>query len=235
MSGGLAAAGDDQTDRADAQDRQRRRLGHGLKLTDTERDLTDRGYSLKSLRDLFAEEKGDARVLKAALQEGRSEAVYKPREFAQKLVIPYPLLLSLQQSGLLVPQPVGDGDKRYTQSDLEAVRGALELLESGVPLHQLIALAVEHDRATVAIVDRAIDLFDDHIRKRTRDGKEESPEKVAEAYRNLLPVVTSLVAHHFQRVLVRRALERLEESGQKSSLRRARKAAASTRLRFLWK
>jgi DNA-binding transcriptional MerR regulator len=199
------------------------------------RDLTDRGYSLKSLRELFAEDKGDTRALKAALEEGRSEAVYKPREFARELGIPYPLLLSLQQSGLLVPQPVGDGDQRYTQGDLEVVRGALKLLESGVPLHKLLGLAVEHDRATVAIVDRAIDLFDDHIRKRTRDGKEESAEKVAEAYRDLLPVVTGLVAHHFQRVLVRRALERLEESGQRSSLRTARKAAASTRLRFLWK
>jgi DNA-binding transcriptional MerR regulator len=198
------------------------------------RDLTDRGYSLKSLRELFAEDPGDTRVLRAALEEGRSEAVYKPREFARALGIPYPLLVSLEKSGLLVPQSVGDGDQRYTQSDLEVARGALKLLESGVPLHDLLGLAIEHDRATLAFVDRAIDLFDDHIRKRTRDGKEESAKKVAEAYRELLPVVTGLVAHHFQRVLVRRALERLEKSGQRSSLRTARKATASARLRLLW-
>ena len=199
------------------------------------RDLTDRGFSLKSLRELFAEDSGDTKALRAALEEGRSEAVYKPREFARELGIPYPLLFSLEKAGLLVPQPVGDGDQRYTQGDLEVTRGALKLLEGGVPLHDLLGLAVEHDRATRALADRAIDLFDDHIRKRTRDGKEESAEKVAEAYRELLPVVTGLVAHHFQRVLVRRALERLEESGQRTSLRTARKAAASTRLRFLWK
>jgi DNA-binding transcriptional MerR regulator len=199
------------------------------------RDLTDRGFSLKSLRELFGEGGRETTVLRAALEAGSSEAVYQPREFARELGIPYPLLVSLETAGLLVPQPVGDGDQRYTQGDLEAMRGALELLESGVPLHDLLALAVEHDRATRAVVDRAIDLFDDHIRKRTRDGKEESAEKVAEAYRELLPVVTGLVAHHFQRLLVRRALERLERSGQRSSLRTARKAAASTRLRLLWK
>jgi DNA-binding transcriptional MerR regulator len=198
------------------------------------RDLTDRGFSLKSLRELFAEDSGDKRVLRAALEEGRSEAVYQPREFARALGIPYPLLVSLERSGLLVPQPGGDADHRYTQSDLEVVRGALKLLECGVPLHDLLGLAVEHDRATLAFVDRAIDLFDDHIRKRKRDGREESAEKVAEAYRELLPVVTGLVAHHFQRTLVRRALERLERSGQRSTLRRARKAAASARLRLLW-
>ena len=199
------------------------------------RDLTDRGYSLKSLREVFAEDsKDDKRVLRAALEQGRSEAVYKPREFASALGIPYPILVSLEKTGLLVPQPGADGDPRYTQSDLEATRGAMKLLESGVPLHDLLGLAVEHDRATVAVVDRAIDLFDDHIRKRTRDGKEESAEKVAEAYRELLPVVTGLVAHHFQRVLVRRALERLEKSGQRGSLKTARKATAAARLRFLW-
>jgi DNA-binding transcriptional MerR regulator len=198
------------------------------------RDLTDRGFSLKSLRELFAEDASDTKVLRAALEEGRSEAVYKPREFARALGIPYPLLLSLEKSGLLVPQPVGDRDQRYTEGDLEVARGALKLLESGVPLHDLLGLAVEHHRATLTFVDRAIDLFDDHIRKRTRDGKEESAEKVAEAYRELLPAVTGLVAHHFQRVLIRRALERLERSGQRSSLRTARKAAASARLRFRW-
>jgi DNA-binding transcriptional MerR regulator len=198
------------------------------------RELTDRGYSLKSLPEVLADDANDTRVLRAALEEGRSEAVYQPREFARALGIPYPLLVSLEKSGLLVPQPVGDGDQRYTQSDLDVARGALKLLESGVPLHDLLGLAVEHDRATLAFVDRAIDLFDDHIRKRTRDGKEESAKKVVEAYRELLPVVTGLVAHHFQRVLVRRALERLEKSGQRSSLRAARKAAASARLRLLW-
>jgi DNA-binding transcriptional MerR regulator len=199
------------------------------------RELTDRGFSLKSLREVLPEDRNDKRVLRAALEEGRSEAVYEPREFARALGIPYPILVSLEKSGLLVPQSVSDGDQRYTASDLDVARGALKLLESGVPLHDLLGLAIEHDRATLAFVDRAIDLFDDHIRKRTRDGKEESAEKVATAYKELLPVVTALVAHHFQRVLVRRALERLEKSGQRKSLRTARKATAATRLRLLWR
>ena len=57
------------------------------------RDLTDRGFSLKSLRELFTEDSHDTRVLRAALEEGRSEAVYKPREFARALGIPYPVFI----------------------------------------------------------------------------------------------------------------------------------------------
>jgi DNA-binding transcriptional MerR regulator len=199
------------------------------------RDLTGRGFSLKSLRELFDSGEADSAVLRAALEEGRSDPHYSPREFARTLGIPYPLLLSLQKTGLLAPESGAQGDPRYTRSDLEMTRGALKLLESGIPLTDLLGLAVEHDRAIRATVDRAIDLFDDHIRKRSKEGGEESADKVADAYRELLPVVTGLVAHHFQRVLVVRALERLERSGERSSLRRARKAAATTRLRLQWR
>jgi hypothetical protein len=104
-----------------------------------------------------------------------------------------------------------------------------------MPLTRLLELAVTHHRATKRTVDRAIDIFDDYVRKTaTKDGAEDL-DAVAEAYRELMPVVTGLVAHHFERVLVTRALERLQQSGEKRSWRTALRAIARGRLRLKWR
>jgi len=204
------------------------------------RALADRGYSLRSIRELLdadGEPSVDGR-LRAALEEKQAEAVYTPREFARALGIPYPLLLSIEKTGLAAPQAAGGKGARYTEADLEMARGALSLLGRGLPLPDLLSLAVQHDRAVRETVDRAIDLFDDHVRKKSGESpadEEEAPDAVAAAYRELLPVVTGLVAHHFQRVLVNRALERLESSGERRTLETARRTAARTRVRLQWR
>jgi hypothetical protein len=46
--------------------------------------------------------------------------------------------------------------------------------------------------------------------------------------------VTGLVAHHFQRVLVNRALKRLKKSGDTGPLEIALKVASETRLGVRW-
>jgi DNA-binding transcriptional MerR regulator len=205
------------------------------------RDLTDRGYSLRSIEELVSAEGGaqDAR-LRTALEEEQSEAVYTRREFAAALEISPALLAAVERSGLASPQARSHGQLRYTESDVAAAKGARKLLDHGLPLPELLGLAVVHHRSVAKTVDRAIDLFDDHIRKQVDgsdgDGSDgEAPERVAEAYRDLLPVVTTLVAQHFQRVLVNRALERLRDSGSKRSWRTALKETARARLRFSWR
>jgi DNA-binding transcriptional MerR regulator len=200
------------------------------------RDLGDRGWSLRSIEELLSRERDGAdERLEAALRESHSDAVYTREEFAKTLGLPLPLLAAVEKTGLAAPQPTERGAERYTEGDLAAAKGALKLLERGFPLTELLALAVSHHTAMSATVDRAIDLFDDYVRKRTdgRDG--ERPEAVAEAYRELLPVVTGLVAHHFQRVLTGRALERLETSGEKRTWRTALKETTRARLRLSWR
>jgi len=196
------------------------------------RSLADRGFSLRSIRELLdAPPEADA-DLRAALTEGDREPVYTSRELAKALGVPWALLRSVEATGLATPQTTPKG-ARYTEADLQMARGALRVLERGLPLGDVLSLAQKHDRAMRETVDRAIDLFDDHVRK--RGGGEERAEVVAEAYRDLLPIVTGLVAHHFQRLLVSRALERLEQSGERRSLATARKAASRTRLRLWWR
>jgi len=200
------------------------------------RERTDRGWSLKSIEELLAQKGAGADDrLRAALRADGADAVYTRQEFAKALGVPGALLQAVEKTGLAAPQATERGTERYTEADLAAAKGALALLERGFPLTELLGLAVAHHKAVGATVDRAIDLFDDYVRKRADGRDAETPEAVAEAYRDLLPVVTGLVAHHFQRVLVNRALERLQASGEKRSWRAAIKETARARLKLSWR
>ncbi len=63
---------------------------------------------------------------------------------------------------------------------------------------------------------RASDLPDD-----------EKADRLVEAFRELLPAVTALVAHHFRRVLLDVAQEHLESVGEETELAAVNIAAAS--------
>ena len=59
---------------------------------------------------------------------------------------------------------------------------------------------------------------------------------MVEAFRRMLPAVTTLVAHHFQRTLVSRALARLERLGDRDGLRHALTATRDAgRLEVAWR
>ena len=114
-----------------------------------------------------------------------------------------------------------DGDARFTPADVEIVRGGFRLLEAGLPLPELLALARRHDDATRAIAEEAVALFDEHVREPLRAAEltdDERAERLVDAFRTLLPTVTSLVAHHFRRVLLEVAQEHLERVGEATEL-----------------
>jgi DNA-binding transcriptional MerR regulator len=199
------------------------------------RSMAGRGLSLKVIAMLL--EKGERaesdRALLTAIEEERSEPGYDSASAARHLGIPHALLASVERAGLAEAQEQADGSRRYSDGDLRVARGALKILGYGFPLTRLLALAVKHDRAVRKTVDGAIDLFDQYVRKRTR-GREEDPEAVTAAFKEILPLVTGLVAHHFQRVLVNRALKRLKKSGEQEPLKIALKVASETRLGVRW-
>ncbi|MFN8232651.1 MAG: hypothetical protein U0V56_03990 [Actinomycetota bacterium] len=101
-----------------------------------------------------------------------------------------------------------DGDTRYTPADIEVVRTALRLWSSGLPLGDLLALARDADAAMRGRSNAPVELFDEHVRKpiATPAGDDAAAaEQMVEAFRELLPAVTELVAHHFRRVLLETA------------------------------
>ncbi|MFN2376418.1 MAG: MerR family transcriptional regulator [Candidatus Binatia bacterium] len=205
------------------------------------RSMASKGLSLKAIRLLLERDSGGAEggdtALLAALEEETDGAAYSGDDLAKALGVPAALIRSAEEAGLAEGQETPDGKRRYTESDLAAARGAIRLLAFGFPLTRLLALAVRHDRAIRKTCDSAIDLFDDHVRKKhgARSKEEENGEEVARAFRELLPLVTAVVAHHFQRVLVNQALRRLKKKGDATTLSFALKVASRTKLKVSWR
>jgi DNA-binding transcriptional MerR regulator len=134
-------------------------------------------------------------------------------EFAARSGVPASLIQAVEREGIRLGRRE-DGDARYTSADIELVRTALRLLEFGLPLPDLLELARDADFAMRGLAERAVDLFDEHVRKPIRDtagDDERAAEQMVEAFRELLPAVTTLVSHHFRRVLLETAAEHIEE------------------------
>lgn len=199
------------------------------------RQMAARGLSLRVIAMLLERDRDAAgdRALRAALEEEAASESFASRELAERLGVPHALVQSVEQAGLAEGQETADGDPRYSESDLVAARGALKLLEHGFPLTRLLALAVKHDRAMRKTCDQAIDLFDDYVRKPNQKGGDDG-SKVAEAFKQILPVVVAIVAHHFQRVLVNRALRRLRKKGTRGELGYALDVANKNRVQVTW-
>jgi hypothetical protein len=110
-------------------------------------------------------------------------------------------------------------------ADADVLRAGLRLLEAGFPLPDLLALARRHHDATRAIAADAVEMFDVHVRRpiQTSDlDDDEKADRLVEAFRTLLPTVTTLVANHFRSVLLEVAQEHLEAVGDPRELAAAR-------------
>jgi len=125
------------------------------------------------------------------------------------------LLESVARAGLLLPHHVdGDGTAHYSAADAEAVRAGMTLLEAGLPLSELLALAGPTDVAVRDIADRAVDAFlrfvRDPVLGTVGDG-EAAGVRLVTAYEQMLPATERLVAHHLRRRLILAALGRLAQ------------------------
>ena len=132
--------------------------------------------------------------------------------FSSASGVPASLIQAVEREGIRIGHDVG-GETRYTSGDIELVRTALRLLEFGLPLGDLLALARDADEAMRGLAERAVDLFDEHVRKPIRDTAPDADvasARMVEAFRELLPAVTLLVSHHFRRVLLEVAEEHIE-------------------------
>jgi hypothetical protein len=81
--------------------------------------------------------------------------------------------------------------------------------------------------------ERAIELFDRYVRH--APVPDDDPEAVTRAFRELLPQLTRLVALHFQRTVVTRALSRLEGNRELEDLAEALAAVESSQLEVKWR
>jgi DNA-binding transcriptional MerR regulator len=190
------------------------------------RSLQRKGLTLAAIRRVVTGELGPADAdLAAAVAVARGEASDEPNEdpaggsltldeFSAMSGVPASLIQAVEREGIRLGRTV-DGEERYTAADIDIVRTALRLLEFGLPLPDLLALARDADTAMRGLAERAVDLFDEHVRKPIRDtagDAEQASAQMVQAFRELLPAVTTLVSHHFRRVLLEAAEEHIEEA-----------------------
>ena len=137
-----------------------------------------------------------ALAVAAARGETAEEELLTLDEFADRSGVPASLIQAVEREGIELGR-VEDGETRYTAADIDMVRGALRLLEYGLPLGELLELARDTNRAMVALASRAVELFDRYVRKPIRDtaaSDEAAAAQLVEAFDALLPAVTNLVA-----------------------------------------
>ncbi len=206
------------------------------------RELQRRGFSLALIRRLLdgGLDAADETLADAVVHAGDRDDHDEPEEFltvdelSARSGVPAALIEAVAREGLLVPR--SRDDPRFTAADVAIVRHGLRLLEVGLPLPELLALARRHHAATRAIADEAVALFDAHVRRRVQasDADDDAKaEELVDAFRVLLPSVTALVAHHFRRVLLGVAEEHLEAVGEPAELAAAH-VEATRRLESVW-
>jgi DNA-binding transcriptional MerR regulator len=199
------------------------------------RRYQSQGLSLTVIKRLLASGPGSkAEALLAAVADEAGEQAFTREQVAARSGVPEALLVSLEAAGLLRPMTGSGDDLRYGEADVQMARAGLEILGQGFPLDELLRLALRHARGVEEVTDAAIDLFARHVRKQGDLGKTD-PIRLAESFRRLLPAVTTLVALHFQRTLLQRALSRLSDLPEREAFEAAIASAETGRLEVKWR
>jgi DNA-binding transcriptional MerR regulator len=188
------------------------------------RELRRRGLTLAAIERVLGDglDPADADLavaIAAARGEARRDELLTLDGFASRSGVPASLIQAVEREGIRIGNEV-DGQTGYTPGDIEVVRTALRLLEFGLPLGDLLSLARDADEAMRGLADRAVELFDEHVRKPIRDTAPDpdgASARMVEAFQELLPAVTLLVSHHFRRVLLEVAEEHIEAPGNASA------------------
>lgn len=145
-----------------------------------------------------------------------TEAPYDLAGLAEAVGASVTLLEAVARGGLLLPHHTdADGTARYSAADAAAVRAGITLLDAGLPLAELLALAGPTDRAVGEIAERAVEAFLRYVRDPvlgTSGDGDAAATRLVTAYQDMLPATERLVAHHLRRRLILAALERLADA-----------------------
>ncbi len=159
----------------------------------------------------------------AAAEDVDAEEFFTVAELALRTGIPVEMLEAVSNAQLLIARQ-HDGEARYTSADVAILGQAMSLVGTGLPFNELLDLATNHHEAVLATAERAVAMFDAHIRAPLRASSLtdiERAEKLVGAFSIMLPAVTDLVAHHFRRVLLDVAQQHLEHVGEHAEVRAA--------------
>jgi DNA-binding transcriptional MerR regulator len=179
------------------------------------RELQEQGFPLALIERILTLDATDAPLAAAVLEaaaETPGPTTLTRTELAHAAHVPAAIVDAVVREGLLTPRTV-NGAEAFSPADVDLLRNGITLLEAGIPMPGLLALAREHTAATRAIAEQAVALFDASVRQPLRNAPTTDDQKAAElvaAFRVLLPTVSDLVANHFRRTLLEIAQERLD-------------------------
>ena len=168
------------------------------------RDLAGRGFSLAQIRDLGSGA-ADTRLAELAA-ENAPDPTLDRAELAARTGVSEFVIDLVVGAGLLSPSAHPDGE-RFTEDAVDMLVAARTLLSEGVQLEELTALAMRHATHVEGLVDDTIEMFRRHHDRTGRDRSD-----LAATLDRLAPIATGLVAQHFERTLMSRALKRLEDA-----------------------
>ena len=178
------------------------------------KELQQQGFTLTVIqRFLTGELEPSDEALVAAVTHPATPQTLTLAELSERSGVAEPLLLSLQQAGLLVPIDSGD-EPLFPADDLDAIAAGMKLIAAGVPIGALMELGKDYAAAVDRTARQAVDLFDRHVRERIQaeGGEAEAAERrLLETFNDLLEASGVLVRHHFQRTLLRAAREHIEK------------------------
>lgn len=116
---------------------------------------------------------------------------------------PSSLLEGLVRSGLLTPD-----NGLVTTADIETVRMGMALLETGIPLAELLDLARRAHEALLPLAVEAVELFVRFIRDAAAGSGDRAAETLLAAFVAALPAGEGLVAGHFRALVLAEARRR---------------------------
>ena len=178
------------------------------------KELQQQGFTLTVIqRFLSGELEPSDEALVAAVTRPQAPQSVTLAELAERSGVAEPLLMTLQQAGLLVPIEGGE-EPLFPADDLQAIEAGMKLISAGVPIGALMELGKDHAAAVDRTARQAVDLFDRYVRERIQaeGGETEAAErKLLQTFNELLEASGTLVRHHFERSLLRAAREHIEK------------------------
>lgn len=178
------------------------------------KELQQQGFTLTVIQRFLAGElEPSDEALVAAVTRPAAPQTLTLAELAERSGVAGPLLMTLQQAGLLVPIEGGE-EPLFPADDLQAIEAGMKLISAGVPLGALMELGKDHAAAVDRTARQAVDLFDRYVRERIQaeGGETEAAErKLLQTFNELLEASGTLVRHHFERTLLRAAREHIEK------------------------
>jgi DNA-binding transcriptional MerR regulator len=187
------------------------------------RELKAQGFTLAMVARVLAGEldAGETALAAAIVAPEQPAAPAVPAsmslaELAEVTGVSPTVLEAVARQGILIGRPADE--PVYTPTDAAAVGAGRALLDAGVPISELLALAREHDAAIADIAEQAVDLFARFVRDPIRarhagggpEGEAAAAAEMVAALQAMLPAATELIAHTFRRRLLQAARQRLE-------------------------